>query len=482
MGAHYMNSLQSKADQTIKISKSVFVSNFPEGCTAKDLWKVCNDYGTVVDVFIPSKKSKVGKRFAFVRFIKVNNLDRLVKNLNTIWIGRFHLFAIPTRFERPKKSNSFFHNNVAAAPSYSRGVEQVKVKVQTGPYVNVVNGPPHAAVKGVMQFSSIRNLRELLSAEGFNNVKPSYLGGLWVMMELDSSKSKAKFMKHVGVASWFSRLFNAQQDFVSKDRLVWVDIEGVPLHAWSRAMFDKIGAKWGEVMELEESNEDVFARKRICIKTKQEENILEKFKIIVQGKVFVVRAKELFVWSPVVKDVKDLMYYAESDVEGVSETDFGAQEDELVYDQAKSVNDKEQSGNDKEISSDPFNIYSLLNKHKSDVNASPSGTSLSHPPGFTLEKDGHVSDDQEVKMPNQASPQSLSEGLNSRVMQDVSPAVETIISDGHFKDHDLKKGGSILEVLDGMIKVGQAMGFSMGGCLKDMESIIGSQRAKEGLR
>nr|GEX02832.1 RNA-directed DNA polymerase, eukaryota, nucleotide-binding alpha-beta plait domain protein [Tanacetum cinerariifolium] len=70
MGAHNKNSLQSKADQTVKISKSVFVSNFLEGCTAKDLWKVCNDYGTVVDVIIPNKKSKVGKRFAFVRFIK----------------------------------------------------------------------------------------------------------------------------------------------------------------------------------------------------------------------------------------------------------------------------------------------------------------------------------------------------------------------------------------------------------------------------
>ncbi|GJZ00291.1 RNA-directed DNA polymerase, eukaryota [Tanacetum coccineum] len=34
------------------------------------------------------------------------------------------------------------------------------------------------------------------------------------------------------------------------------------------------------------------------------------------------------------------------------------------------------------------------------------------------------------------------------------------------------KGGSLLEVLDGMSKVGQTMGFSMDGCLKDMEIII----------
>nr|GEZ37140.1 RNA-directed DNA polymerase, eukaryota, nucleotide-binding alpha-beta plait domain protein [Tanacetum cinerariifolium] len=81
MGAHKKNSLQSKADSTVRISKSVFVSNFSEGCTAKDPWKVCDDYDNVVDVFIPNKKSKMVKRFAFVRFIKFceegPNVDRV---------------------------------------------------------------------------------------------------------------------------------------------------------------------------------------------------------------------------------------------------------------------------------------------------------------------------------------------------------------------------------------------------------------------
>ncbi|GKG47340.1 hypothetical protein Tco_0504537, partial [Tanacetum coccineum] len=71
-------------------------------------------------------------------------------------------------------------------------------------------------------------------------------------------------------------------------------------------------------------------------------------------------------------------------VEGVSETDFGVQKDELNYDQAKSVNDKEQSVNDKEYSSNPFNIYNLLNKHKAGVNSSAAGTSLSHPLGCVI--------------------------------------------------------------------------------------------------
>ncbi|GKE29296.1 RNA-directed DNA polymerase, eukaryota, nucleotide-binding alpha-beta plait domain protein, partial [Tanacetum coccineum] len=83
----------SNEDFTKKISHSVFVTNFPDYVNSRDLWNKCSVYGTVIDVFIPNKKSKAGKRFAFVRFIKVFNLDRLVKNLCTIWIGSYHLFA-----------------------------------------------------------------------------------------------------------------------------------------------------------------------------------------------------------------------------------------------------------------------------------------------------------------------------------------------------------------------------------------------------
>nr|GFD01513.1 RNA-directed DNA polymerase, eukaryota, nucleotide-binding alpha-beta plait domain protein [Tanacetum cinerariifolium] len=86
-------SFKSKEDLTKKISHSIFVTNFPDSITSRDLWRECNAYGTVVDVFIPFKKSKAGKRFAFVRFVKVLNLERLVKNLCTIWIGRHHLYA-----------------------------------------------------------------------------------------------------------------------------------------------------------------------------------------------------------------------------------------------------------------------------------------------------------------------------------------------------------------------------------------------------
>nr|GEZ30182.1 putative reverse transcriptase domain-containing protein [Tanacetum cinerariifolium] len=226
-----------------------------------ELWKLCQSYGTVVDVYIPNRRSKAGKCFAFVRFTKVENVDRLV-----------------------------------VTPSYASAAKEL-------------------CYGEVKLFSSINNLRVLLSNDGFANVRIVYLGGQWVMIELSSAKSKSKFLKHVGVASWFKSLSNAQTDFITRNRIVWVNVEGVPMHAWSRNTFHKIGSKWGEVLDLEENKDNFFVRKRICIKTNQEDNILETFKIIVKGKIFVIRAKELFFCSPSFTEV------AENDFNSDDESD-----------------------------------------------------------------------------------------------------------------------------------------------------------------
>nr|GEW93757.1 RNA-directed DNA polymerase, eukaryota [Tanacetum cinerariifolium] len=127
-------------DEVLKISKSVFVTNFPESISARDLWKSCSMYGTVVDVFIPSKKSKAGKRFMFVCFIKVFNLDRLVENLCTIWIGKFHLFANKVRFERPHKPNVSTTNNSRAASRTKKPLNSQQTNNRVGSYANIING------------------------------------------------------------------------------------------------------------------------------------------------------------------------------------------------------------------------------------------------------------------------------------------------------------------------------------------------------
>nr|GEX87758.1 RNA-directed DNA polymerase, eukaryota [Tanacetum cinerariifolium] len=255
----------------------------------------------------------------------------------------------------------------------------------------------------VRLFSSINNRRVLLHNEGFTDIEIVYLGGLWVLIKLGSAKAKLNFMKHTRVDSWFVRICNAQNDFVANDRIVWVDIEGVPLHAWSNATFHKI------------------------------------------GKVFPIRAKELFVWSPSFKEVPEVVHFLddesvkkdavinevnnsvstkgeESESEAVSDTVFGDNGDTLDHD-----NEVDQSLNDKEVSNDPFKIYELLNKNKNGVDNSGKEYNIPYPSGFTPDQ-ANVTFVQEA--------QEIHGEDNGRVIKDAR-----------------KETGSILDILNEMIKV-----------------------------
>ncbi|GKG52837.1 hypothetical protein Tco_0549949 [Tanacetum coccineum] len=55
----------------------------------------------------------------------------------------------------------------------------------------------------IKDINALSNLYFILADEGFDNVKLSYLGGFWVIIDAGSVTVKEKMLKHVGVASWF---------------------------------------------------------------------------------------------------------------------------------------------------------------------------------------------------------------------------------------------------------------------------------------
>nr|GFA30892.1 UvrD-like helicase, ATP-binding domain, P-loop containing nucleoside triphosphate hydrolase [Tanacetum cinerariifolium] len=349
-----------------------FVTNFPDSFGSRDLWSLCEKYGKVVDVFIPNRKSKAGKRFAFVRSIRVDDMDRLIGNLCTLWVGRLHLQANAMRYERPPKSSpsvklppvkSYAPFTSSPSSSFADAVKDIK------------NVPPHST----KDVNSIPNLHTILTNEGFMDVKLSYLGGLWVMIELNSEETKMKLLQYNGVNLWFEELKPASHEFVCNERIVWVDIEGIPLHLWSSSTFSRIGMKWGTVMDIEESLSSSFARKRLCIKTSMDVNILETF--------------------------KDPGYLSE---------------DESSLD-----------GNN-----------NLGNSQQGNVNQVE---------GSDVEEASHGND-------------------------------YSADSSTHVSSCSTPKGGYILEVLDGMIKVGRFMGYDMEGCSKDIEQIIRLQGEADGIK
>ncbi|GKA38027.1 RNA-directed DNA polymerase, eukaryota, partial [Tanacetum coccineum] len=517
----YAGRFRSKEDDVGRISVNVFVTNFPDNCLAKDLFHHCSQYGHVVDSFIPNKRSKSGKRFGFVKFINVFNNDRLVSNISTVWIGRYKLQAHLAKYARPSINNrsqvtSKGQRHVTSLPPKPRSFANV-VNNDNLPNDTSVSDTPDLVLENecgstgdlsnnvigkVKDFQSIPNIKMVLAKEGFGEFEVSYLGGFWVMIELNSVETQRQFMQHQGVNSWFQEIRAASSDFVSKDRIVWVDIEGIPLNVWTNATFNRIGKKWGDVMAIEESSGSSYARKRLCIKTNLADNILESFKVIFKGKSYRIRAKELFTWSPCfleykesddniddevisnhnVKDNQDDRYLNEdaldgnSDEERVHDSIFG-EEIPIPNNENEGSPEKNVSSNSKSV--DPFGIYDLLNNGLNQTGNVPD-PSLSHPPGFTpamshqdvlneeLDKDEEVNNSppNQNTYPQPQFPQHQKEGSNfSDTLSDFSSNVPSRKSN---------KGGSILNVLEDIIKVGHSMGYVMEGCSKDMEHIIGS--------
>ncbi|GJW34120.1 RNA-directed DNA polymerase, eukaryota, reverse transcriptase zinc-binding domain protein [Tanacetum coccineum] len=56
-----MGDWRSNEDGVHNISTSIFVTNFPDQTNAKELWKLCTQFGNVIDAFIPNRRSKAVK-------------------------------------------------------------------------------------------------------------------------------------------------------------------------------------------------------------------------------------------------------------------------------------------------------------------------------------------------------------------------------------------------------------------------------------
>ncbi|GJS48563.1 hypothetical protein Tco_0598684 [Tanacetum coccineum] len=180
------------------------------------------------------------------------------------------------------------------------------------------------------------------------------------------------------------------------------------------------------------------------------------------SKVYMVRAKELFTWTPSFDSIKEQDYSSDDEsVQGV-----GSKENKYKPYEKERMSMEHSVHVDKEISADPFGLNDLLGLKKPvEENLEPS-PSLSHPPGFSPVGSLNSSDKELNK--------EFSPTISAKVMNN-SQVVHEDVSFNSVGGSGNNKGGSVLGVLDEMIRVGRAMGYSMEGCEKDIESIINSK-------
>ncbi|CAI9269548.1 unnamed protein product [Lactuca saligna] len=128
-----------------KVSSPFYVTNFPVDFGVKELWDACVKVGIVVDVYIAKKLSKLGKHFAFVRFIKVSDEKLLESKIRDIWLGSYHLFASVARFQQELDytglSNSHVHGDQVVSKLNGQGLGSYVTVVMGGKGMHGMKGP-----------------------------------------------------------------------------------------------------------------------------------------------------------------------------------------------------------------------------------------------------------------------------------------------------------------------------------------------------
>ncbi|GJZ12967.1 RNA-directed DNA polymerase, eukaryota, partial [Tanacetum coccineum] len=391
-----MGSYRSKEDDVSKISTSIFVTNFPDTFSAKDLFHSCKTYGHVVDVFIPNKRS---------------NTDRLKFHAN---IARYHRTPMNANNTQVKNDAGVHRSNTYVFKNTNGDTKDLS----------------NSLLGRVKEFASLSNLKTVLMNEGFVDIKLQYMGELW--------------------------LIQASTDFTNEGRIVWVEIEGVPIKLWSGNTFKRIASKWGELLDIDDQDDRCFHSKRLCAPDFVEESDDEDQSD--DG------SKD---GSPKVNDLDSCG--DDSDVAEVPETVF---EESGQKDKKEA---EESTGKQENHSEDPFSIYKLL-KQKKDYagNDDKSNQSLKYPPGFTPNEgtdgsnmnmgDSRNDNSDKIHEYNMAEGNSVhnGEGSNKGSKEDISESV----CSGHFKkSRPSRTGGSILNLMEELVNVGQTMGYKMDGCL-----------------
>ncbi|GKA85511.1 hypothetical protein Tco_0807165 [Tanacetum coccineum] len=346
---------------------------------------------------------------------EIFDVERLVRKLCTVWVGRQKLNASVARFlieSLMKKSSQF--------STYDDNRHSIGVDVKNRGVKGYSNSSAHI-VKG-----SQSSHYSCLNQHDYSN---------FLMGKVKDFASLSNL-----------KVVLASIDFIIDGRVTWVEIEGIPLKMWSENTFNRIASIWGTLLHVEDHDDKCYHRKRICINTNVKSNIFESFKAIYQEE----------------SNGEDVDYKKFSASEGDNENEVVP--DSMFEDELHEIDGEEvYVGQNKANSEDPFNLYDLLNKKKDENNKGDCvEDSLKFPPGFTP-KDSNEVTEERPNMSNESKRVS-EEGVHSFQEEDTGvkkygskkKAKDDVVESmcpGHFQKPETPwSGGSILQSMDDMVK------------------------------
>ncbi|KAL8504197.1 hypothetical protein ACS0TY_022799 [Phlomoides rotata] len=269
-----------------------FFRNFPEGSSMDTLRKTFGRVEKVIDIFCPKKRDKREMHFGFVRFLDRATIDKekLMEDLNNLWIGSYKIRVNPPRFKREQTRTASVQHNVFEANRNLRIPEVsfrdvIGKKSYEGPSQGVhankggVDYPRGITVKTkVFKFKATKEdkqwlegcfiglIKEDFSWESYGEETRSESGKSLTLRYMGDNvviinHSEEKDMKEtiLELDEWISHWFEWCRPWMERDvchrRKVWTRWYGVPAHAWTPRFFKLASVNVGSFVKMDAISE-----------------------------------------------------------------------------------------------------------------------------------------------------------------------------------------------------------------------------------
>jgi len=186
---------------------SFFFTKYPEKAKNSYLRKLFECYGQVVEVFVPQKVDKWRRKFGFVKFKEVEDLEDLEARLEEVWLWKVRLKVNKARFSREeRKGDEEGRGRVAVErgvgavvmeskkPSFSWNRSQFPDLqkeipcLEVRPSEEMLQYLEGCFVAELHQNLEATALQQLMVMEGIHGVEVTSMGDKWMLLSFEGNR------------------------------------------------------------------------------------------------------------------------------------------------------------------------------------------------------------------------------------------------------------------------------------------------------
>ncbi|GAU46303.1 hypothetical protein TSUD_283280 [Trifolium subterraneum] len=298
-----------------------------------------NHYGEILEVVIPAKRDRGGKIFGFARFDRVGDARRFEKDLDNIIIGRDKISVNLSRYQRlddvrRKNNNNEVSKGIEGTRraagsngekndkygkhlyeqqnyqqrekqnrSYAHAVMNKGNKCKTEERRQIVlsyqaekkdmERLEKAFVGEVLDSGMTYNIQNAFHRQGYFGVKVTPLGSNLTLLEgQEEGEVQALIDDAKGwMDQWFKEIRPWSPKEIDIERIIWLRVYGIPVHAWNDNFFTKMVKPWGCFINSDDGTmkKTTMDVARLMIRTSCQQVVDEFVDVEVNGSIFHLR-------------------------------------------------------------------------------------------------------------------------------------------------------------------------------------------------